>query len=122
VAARRRQFERAAETCQAFSATSNILCGTEAYAENLTHNSCSEDSALVHGRRASPSPKQLPLVGRIAQAARASLDAVPIPDVLLPFAVWKNSPSVARPHDAGGGWGLPSAGEPTVHPKGWPLR
>jgi hypothetical protein len=42
--------------------------------------------------------------------------------VLLPFAVWKNSPSVAGPHDAGGGWGLPDAGEPTVHRKGWPLR
>jgi hypothetical protein len=41
--------------------------------------------------------------------------------VLLPFAVWKNSPSVVCPHEAGGGWGLPSAGEPTVHPKGWPL-
>jgi hypothetical protein len=32
---------------------------------NLTHNSCSEDSALV--RRASRSPKQLSVMGRIAQ-------------------------------------------------------
>ena len=34
------------------------------------------------------------------------------------FAAWQNRPSGACPDDTGGGWGLPDAGEPTVHPRG----
>src|SRR6266498_5190724 len=35
--------------------------------------------------------------------------------VLLPFAAWKNGPSARMSDDDGVGWGLPIAGEPTVH-------
>jgi len=38
------------------------------------------------------------------------------------FAAWQNRPSGAGPHDAGVGWGLSDAGEPTVQQRGFADR